>query len=526
MAARLIINPRTDDALAFELRPGANTVGRTRENDICVSHKSLSRAHARIDVTPEGVVLTDLGSKNGTLLDGVRVERRALGTSHTIHFGDVAAAFTADPPRAEPAVAPTFMRTMAGELTGMSLGELLVPISSRPDLSASDAHEAAEAERDRDRLRVLLKVSQLLSAPVPLDDLLKSVLGLAFDILDIDRAAILMVDPDTGQLEPRTVKTKHGSGDKNAAFSRSIVRYVLDRNVAALFADAAADPRLADAGSIVIQSIRTSMCAPLTAHDTVLGALYVDNQTRADRSGEEDLALLSAFACQAAVAIENAMLSAKLAAEAVNRSNLLRFFPPAALPAIMKQDALGAIEVEATALFCDISGYTEMSSRMKPTEIISLLNAYFPVMSEIVFRYEGTLEKYIGDALLAVWGAPLAHEDDVVRAVRAAIDMQRAVRELNASWGADRQIAIHIGVNSGMVAAGNIGSKEFIQYATIGDATNVASRICGVATDGEIVLGGPLISRVRDAGIRLTPLEPVKVKGKAEPLTVYRVEWE
>ena len=104
--------------------------------------------------------------------------------------------------------------------------------------------------------------------------------------------------------------------------------------------------------------------------------------------------------------------------------------------------------------------------------------------------------------------------------------MQRAVRTLNAEWRGERAVSIHIGVYSGVVAAGNIGSKDFLQYATIGDATNMGSRICGLAEPGQIVLGGSKVSLVRQAGVRLTALEPALVKGKDVPLEVHRVEWD
>jgi adenylate cyclase len=253
----------------------------------------------------------------------------------------------------------------------------------------------------------------------------------------------------------------------------------------------------------------------------------VDNQSRPDRFDDEDLEFLSAFASQAAVAIENAMLNGKLAEEAVARNTLLRFFSPAALPAIMKAGAsqLATTEAEATLLFSDISGFTEMSSRMKPTEVIALLNEYFPQMADIVFRNEGTLEKYIGDALLAAWGVPIAHGDDAVRAVRAAIEMQRAAEDLRNRLGPARNIEIHIGVNTGTVAAGNIGSADYVQYATIGDATNVASRICTVAGPGEIVIDAKTAGLVRGAGFALEALGPTSLRGKPTPFELFRVAW-
>jgi adenylate cyclase len=188
---------------------------------------------------------------------------------------------------------------------------------------------------------------------------------------------------------------------------------------------------------------------------------------------------------------------------------------------------LETIETEVTVLFSDISGFTALSSTLEPRQVVDLLNDYFPVMAEIVFKYEGTLEKYIGDALMAVWGAPFSHPDDADRAVRAAVEMQRALAELNARWRAQGrpELQIHVGLNTGRVAAGNIGSEQYLQYATIGDATNVASRVCSAAADGEICMNSTTFERWRDRAWPTNPLPPVQVKGKREPLSLHRLDW-
>ena len=165
---------------------------------------------------------------------------------------------------------------------------------------------------------------------------------------------------------------------------------------------------------------------------------------------------------------------------------------------------------------------------MEPREIISMLNEYFQVMvEEIVFQYEGTLEKYIGDALFAIWGAPYRRLNDPHRAVQAAIDMQWAVAKLNRKWVQEGRhpIAVHIGINSGQVAAGNIGSTRLIQYAAIGDTTNVTSRICNVAQAGEIVISHETYVRLANLNLPFEKLPPTKVKGKEEPLTLYKLLW-
>ena len=217
----------------------------------------------------------------------------------------------------------------------------------------------------------------------------------------------------------------------------------------------------------------------------------------------------------------------KMHQESVSNERLSRFFAPevAARIAAEPEITVRAVEGHVTVLFADISGFTEMSARMTPQQVVDLLNAYFPPMVEIVFRHGGMVEKFIGDALLAIWGAPFGHPDDADRAVAAAIEMQRGLGPLNERLAAEGQapIAIHIGLCSGPVAAGYIGTEKYIQYAVIGDTTNVASRVCNVARAGEILVTESTRALLARPDLLLEPLAPVVVKGKAEPLVLHHV---
>ena len=530
---QLVLKAGLAEEQIFPLQQGANTIGRAEENDIVLMNKSLSRRHARIEVLPGKITLTDLNSKNGTFVNNVRILQCDLKDGDLIKCGDVIFTLIAnDPPSEKPSAEaqPTIVKEMTTEFTKLSIHDLLdVEIGPESTLvSALRVKHHDARQRAQDKLHILLKVSELLSSPEHIDALLEKILELLFQIMDVDRAAILMIDEASGEIEPKIVKSAAGIPETEKFYSSHIVRYVIEKGVAVLSADAKVDPRFDEAKSIIYQSIRSSMCVPLRPKERTIGVLYVDNLFIPDRYADEDLEFLSAFANQAAIAIENSKLYKKIEEAAIMRNNFLRFFPPATIKRIeqSRNVGLGAIETEVTALFSDISSFTAISSLMEPREVVDMLNEYFPVMSEIVFKYEGTLEKYIGDALMAVWGAPFRHENDVDRAVRAAIEMQQAMRSLNEGWkGRFREISIHIGLNTGKVAAGNIGSEKYIQYATIGDATNVAARICNVAEGGEIVLSESTLQQLKEQ-YRVERLPPTRVKGKEEPLTLYRLRWE
>jgi adenylate cyclase len=529
-ALQLIMNPGLPDELAFPLREGSTLIGRDPENPVSILHKSLSRKHARIDFVNGKVTLVDLHSKNGTAVRGTRL---AEGGSRELKPGDTftcgAVDFKLVTEDSEHKVNPTRTHS-ARAITEISMRELLGKELSQS--SALKLSAVPPAERARDKLQILLKVSELMSSPGTMDTLMERALDLVFQILDVDRAVILLVEQRTGALLPRVTRTSDGSrGSGSNIYSKHIVSYVQHHGVAALFADARLDPRLETADSVMQQSIYAAMCAPLKARTELLGVLYVDNLRTPERFSPEDLEFLSSFTNLVAISMENALLNQRIEQEAVLRNNYQRFFPPSALKRLEQSSSgmvLGARETEVTTLFSDISGFTSMSSRMRPTEVVDMLNEYFPIMADIVFEQEGTLEKYIGDALMAIWGAPFGHPDDADRALWAAVRMQQELIALNERRRARGQegIQIHIGLNTGMVAAGNIGSKRFLQYATIGDTTNVAARVCSASKEGEVLITQSTYERLVDQSRwKLELLPPVQVKGKEAPLTLYRLDW-
>jgi adenylate cyclase len=510
---RLVRDPGKPSEERFELKPGPNALGRARENDVVVPHTSLSRQHARLDVEDERVVLIDLKSRNGSFVDGLQVRQCRLKTGDNVRFGDVVFEFVDERPA---------RRSTGADYRSQLKDLLAIPEDERT--SALRIRGVAPEKRAEEKLKILLAVSQVLVSPQPLEKLLPKVFDLLFEILEVDRAALLLAREGTSELEPKLTRSLRGTEGDAPIHSERIVRHAFEKGVGILSADAQSDPRFAGSASVLANSIRSSMCVPLKSREEVLGALYVDHLSVPNRYTQEDMEFLEGFASHASIAIENARLSEKLQAEAVKRSSLLRFFPPSVVGALMESPDFGTVtrDADVTVLFSDISGFTAMSSGRPPREIVALLNSYFPVMAEIVFRHEGTLEKYIGDALMAIWGVPVARPDDADRALQCALEMHEALVRFNAA-AAGPPLSIHIGLNTGPVAFGNIGSASYVQFAAIGDTTNVASRICNLAAAGETVVSASTVERLTRREVPLEPLEPQTVKGKDEPLVVYRV---
>ncbi|MDC4224129.1 MAG: adenylate/guanylate cyclase domain-containing protein [Candidatus Manganitrophus sp.] len=178
----------------------------------------------------------------------------------------------------------------------------------------------------------------------------------------------------------------------------------------------------------------------------------------------------------------------------------------------------------ASILFADIRGFTSMSERLAPEQIVSMLNEYFTVMVDIIIAHEGNLDKFIGDAMMAIFGAPMRHSDDPLRAVRTAIDMQRALVELNEERDRRGAEAIYIGIGiaTGDVVAGNIGSEKRMEYSVIGDEVNLAARIQSKSGKQKILICPETFKAVQGE-IKTIPLEPVMLKGKSHPVQIYEV---
>lgn len=182
----------------------------------------------------------------------------------------------------------------------------------------------------------------------------------------------------------------------------------------------------------------------------------------------------------------------------------------------------------ATILFQDIRGFTSMSEQLPPEEVVAILNEYFTAMVDVIFKYEGTLDKYIGDAIMAVFGTPVAHTDAPLRAVKTAIELQKTLNVLNNKWekeGKNRRLSVGCGIATGPVVAGSIGSEKRLEYTVIGDTVNLASRIEGLTKGGQILICENTYNIVKN-DISIKPLDVVYVKGKKEPQQIYEVIYE
>lgn len=501
------------------------TVGRVASCDLPIQDPTVSRRHAELELTGAGVRVRDVGSTNGTYLDGVRIIDALATPGSRVAFGKVDFAVQVQEPAAEEEFAGE------GALDATILRQL--PVSGRADIASQLAERpqgasllkvAGESPEDRQahKLNLLLDIVKELSQQTEVDRLLDRVVGLTFQVMSVDRVAVMTFE--RGELVPRVWRSRVEAPAGSWVVPRAIARKAIEDRVAVLSENILAEDATAS-------GIESALCAPLLgSQGKVLGIIYLDSLGAGHAFSEEDLEFFTAFAGMAAVAMENGQLIERMRREAVVLSNFQRYFAPDLARQIAGQEGeiqLGGAKRQVVVLFSDIRGFTQISERMSPDQIAGLLTDYFTEMVEIVFRYGGTLDKFMGDALMALWGAPIARIDDADRATRAAIAMQQALRQLNVRWQQQGRpaLAVGIGLNAGEVFAGNIGSERRLEYTVIGDAVNVAARLCAQAGPGEILIAEPLHA-VLSQPPPVSTLTPVPLRGKSRPVPVYRVEWQ
>ncbi len=492
----------------FDLPMGRTVVvGRAVTSDIAIYDPTISRRHAELTAGPEGVQVKDLDSSNGTCINGNRVTSGRLGPKDSITFGKVVYQLEITPSSTD---SPVPIGSPAGDTIVRQLA-----VSGGPPPADASAR----------KLSLFLSVAQKLSGEFDLDRLLQTVVNVTLEVMNVDRAAILLSNAAGGQLVPRISRTRAGEAPFQNV-PRSILEKAMKERVAVLTHNAATDARF-KGKSILMQSVRSAMCSPLMASDEVLGVLYVDNLTAVNSLTDDDLQFLVAFSGLAAIAIRNSNYAEQIRREALVRSNFERYFAPNVAAEIVHQQAairLGGEKRAVTVLFADIRNFTAIAEQISPDAIAALLTDYFTEMVDLIFEHGGTLDKFIGDALMALWGAPVAHGDDPRRAVTAAIAMQRAVEGLNSRWAlAGRpRISVGIGINYGEVFVGNIGSHRRLEYTVIGDPVNVAQRLTAQAGPNEILISEAL-RRVVGERFTVEHLPAMALKGRTRVVEVYRV---
>lgn len=398
------------------------------------------------------------------------------------------------------------------------------PGGFRPE---SHIEDPRELRADYERLRAAYLFHRYAGGEDHPPALLENLLRLAFELLPADRGAVLLREEAGAPLIPAAARER-GPGRVSLAIPERILRAAVEGRRAVLSTDATADARFQGSESILRANVRSAMCVPLVGFREVLGVIHLDTREQTGAFTAKDLSLLSVLASQAALALDRLWLRRQVEQEARLRERLSRFFPPPVLSEVIERGLDLAREgrtVPVSVLFCDIRGFTALAERLPPRELLRLLNAHFERLVAVVFRHAGVLDKFIGDALMAVWGAPIRRSDDARRALSAGLEMLVAVREFNRARPPEwPELQVGIGINSGEAVVGTVGSALRMEYTVMGDAVNLAERLCAMAAPGQILLSKQTLLQCAAPGRaapRVRSLSELPVRGRSDPVEVF-----
>src|SRR3954470_24853801 len=520
-----------DGQQKYDVRDGAPMlVGRAPTCDVPVFDPTISRRHAELSLVAGGVEITDLGSSNGTFVNGDRVTKRTARGGDVVTFGKVVFKLQdSAPPRPAAPHAPPAGATIVRSIKGTGFGGLDTPEleALKSPTTGEQAKEAVSAySKIQEKLKSLLEVSQQLGKVTRLDDLFGEIVKRAQETLMVDRVAIMLLD-ERGELVTKIAQDKRGA-EQSRAVPQSIARQAVQDKAAILSDNAGEDTRFAQGASILMQQVRSAICVPMiNSKEDVIGVLYLDNVSTTHKFTESDLDYCIAFGSIVGTALEREQFAQQIQREQMVRSNFERYFAPAVAAQIASNpeaQTLGGKKKRISVLFSDIRGFTALSETMNPDDMAHLLTEYFTEMVECVFANGGTLDKFIGDAVMAQWGAPIGSAEDADKAMEAGINMIKELDTLNARWrkAGKPELQIGVGLNVGEAFAGNIGSERRMEYTVIGDTVNTASRLCPAAGPREILISDEFRKALKSPP-PLVEMPPMELKGKSPPVPVYRV---
>lgn len=381
---------------------------------------------------------------------------------------------------------------------------------------------------DYERLRLSHELTREISSERDTTKLLDKILANIFKFIRADRGVIFLRDA-TGEFVPRAMQRRDGTVAP-ISVSSTILDHVVKERAAVLTHDAAMDFAASKGKSMILNRISSAIVVPLVAPNSsqdVLGVLWLDSETLAQFQ-PKDLELVVAIAHQASMFIEINILGEQVKNETIARERFSRLLSPNIAERVMSgqlEVRLGGQRVDECTVFnSDIRGFTSMSENTRPEELVEMLNGYFELMVDTIFKYEGTLDKFMGDGIMALWGAPVVHRDDPIRSVYCALEMGSVLGDFNRTRLEREQapLAIGIGIHTGPLVAGYIGSSKALSYTVIGDVANTSARLCSVALAGQIVVSEPTLERL-SGRFETEELPPAKVKGKEKPLRLFNV---
>ena len=503
-----------DELKVFYLTKEKVVIGKLPENDIELNDNTVSRQHCQLQRVEKGYKLTDIKSTNGCYINGQRVQTKALEIGDKITVGRTIISFL------------TVSKEENYRDSSDQKISLIVPIDELIKAEMKPKLKSAEPNF----LASLTELGKSLIASQNIDDSFQKLGALIFKFVRPEKILIFYYDEKQNDIHLKYTYSQSGQKDDIVNISKTIALKAIHEKVAILSSNTRNDSRFDSSKSIIIYGITSAISVPIWAKDFIYGLIYVDTSSFSQVFSEKDLEIMSIIANFAGFSIEGINSLEKLNRERRLRSRLERYHSPAVVSRLLEfQDSnTGEVmpyrESEATVLFMDIVKFTSRAEKMTPIEVGIFLNNFFTEMTEIIFKNNGTLDKFIGDAIMAIFGIPLEFENHAELALVTALEMMKKLRDINSQMAAENRIHVRIGIHSGKLISGDFGSPKRLDYTVLGNTVNIASRLeSSVAGTDEIVVAETTyLATSQKFDFEL--LGEKKLQGISKPVKVYRVQ--
>ncbi len=514
------------------------TLGRSLDCDWHLPYFGISRYHARLFKSSDGVwFVEDMGSKNGTVVNGqFATSPQILNHGDVIQLGSIylSALFGDD------AIKTNNNGDMETQVVGMTIFRNVQDLQQQWIQADDQDDEFNRPVIAISRLKDLLNIAKGLNSAESIEAIFKAAQTVVFRYLKgIERLALLIDINGSGKLELLNGAARDIYEHQNMMadvnwISRSVCQKVFDEKVAIQTADAQQDERFDSEQSIIDKGIHSIMAVPLWDENKVVGVLYADGHIcfgdsfkDSVQESEEDISFFSTLANLLASSVQRWLLTRKLRNEEKIRHRLERYHSPAVVQQMMMggtlaDGRLSPKESEISILFADIVGFTALSERLSPGQIAELLNSFFEEMLQEIFAAGGTLDKFIGDCIMAFFGAPEPQPDHADRAFTAAKGMLDRLDNLNANKVLREPLQLRIAINTGKAVVGDVGSSQRVDYTVLGPTINLASRMEAICPVGKCVVSETTYNLLRPSQrIGLDDMGEYRFKGIERPIRVY-----